>query len=142
MTTPLRGLATISFWADDLAAAQSWYAELLGIEPYFSRPGPDGRPAYVEFRIGDYQHELGIIDSRFSPHGPGPAGAVAYWHVDDLTATLEKLLSMGAKEHQAPIDRGDAGFVTASVIDPFGNILGIMTNPHYLAILAERTTTE
>jgi hypothetical protein len=36
---------------------------------------------------------------------------------------------MGAKEHRAPIDRGGMGFVTASVIDPFGNILGIMTNP-------------
>ncbi|MEV5879600.1 VOC family protein, partial [Streptomyces sp. NPDC052101] len=30
----LRGLATVSFWAADLAAAQSWYTELLGVEPY------------------------------------------------------------------------------------------------------------
>lgn len=28
------------------------------------------------------------------------------------------------------------GFVTASVVDPFGNILGIMTNPHYVEVLA------
>jgi hypothetical protein len=35
------------------------------------------------------------------------------------------------------IDRsgGKMTFVTASVIDPFGNILGIMTNEHYLEIL-------
>ena len=52
----LRGIATISFWADDLAAATRWYAELLGIAPYFERPG------YAEFCIGDYQQELGIID--------------------------------------------------------------------------------
>jgi hypothetical protein len=25
--------------------------------------------------------------------------------------------------------------VTASVVDPFGNILGIMYNPHYLEVL-------
>ena len=42
--------------------APRWYAELLGIDAYLVRPGPDGRPAYVEFRLGDYQHELGIVD--------------------------------------------------------------------------------
>ncbi|CRH75665.1 Glyoxalase-like domain [Chlamydia trachomatis] len=57
-----------------------------------------------------------------------------YWHVDDVTATFEKLLSMGAKEHEAPTVRGQ-GFITASVVDPFGNILGIMYNQHYLDVL-------
>jgi predicted enzyme related to lactoylglutathione lyase len=126
----LRGLTTVSFWAADLAAAKKWYAELLGIDPYFERPG------YAEFRLGDYQHELGLIDSRYAPDpsATGPAGAVVYWHVDDVTATLEKLLSMGAKEHEAPTERGE-GFITASVVDPFGNILGIMYNCHYLEVL-------
>jgi hypothetical protein len=41
----LRGFATISYWADDLPAAIAWYTELLGVEPYFQRSGPDGRPA-------------------------------------------------------------------------------------------------
>ena len=27
------------------------------------------------------------------------------------------------------------GFITASVVDPFGNVLGIMYNPHYLDVL-------
>ena len=129
----LRGLTTVSFWAADLPAAKSWYTELLGIDPYFERPG------YVEFRLGDYQHELGVIDSRYAPGGPAtfPAGAVVYWHVDDVTAALQRLLSLGATEHDAPTDRGE-GFVTASVIDPFGNILGIMYNPHYLDVLSSR----
>jgi catechol 2,3-dioxygenase-like lactoylglutathione lyase family enzyme len=65
----LRGLATVTFFADDLAAANAWYAGLLGTDPYFAYPDPE-HPAYIEFRIGDYQHELGIIDSRYSPHGP------------------------------------------------------------------------
>ncbi|WP_206184458.1 hypothetical protein [Thermoactinospora rubra] len=42
---------------------------------------------------------------------------------------------MGAREYQPPTRWGDAGFATASVVDPFGNILGIMYNPHYLEIL-------
>ena len=126
----LRGLCTISYYAADLEAAKRWYTELLGVEPYFDRPG------YAEFRVGDYQHELGVIDSRYAPdQATGPAGAVGFWQVDDVTAALEKLLTMGAKEHQRLTDRG-AGFITASVVDPFGNILGIMHNPHYLEVLA------
>ncbi|MFD0852293.1 VOC family protein, partial [Actinomadura adrarensis] len=64
----------------------------------------------------------------------GPAGAVVYWQVDDVPATLERVLKMGAKQHEAPRDRG-TGFITASVIDPWGNILGLMYNPHYLKVL-------
>jgi predicted enzyme related to lactoylglutathione lyase len=132
----LRGLTTVSFWAADLGAAKQWYTELLGIEPYFVRP-EEGPAAYIEFRIGDYQHELGIIDSRYAPKGAavGPSGVVVYWHVDYVQATFEKLLAMGATEYE-PITQREAGFITTSVVDPFGNILGIMYNPHYLNILA------
>ena len=89
----LRGFATVNYWADDLEAAKGWYAELLGIEPYFERPG------YYEFRLGDYGHELGLIDSRYAPasSAPGPGGAILYWHVDDVAATLERLVSMGQR---------------------------------------------
>lgn len=134
----LRGLTTVSFFADDPSATARWYAEVLDIEPYFTR-SVDGRPVYIEFRIGDYQHELGIIDRRFSPHdGSGSAaGAVIYWHVDDVEAAIERLVSMGGTVHEKPIERGP-GFVTASAIDPFGNILGVMHNPHYLEVLAAR----
>jgi predicted enzyme related to lactoylglutathione lyase len=112
----LRGFTTISFWAADLEAAKKWYTELLGIEPYFNVPSEDGSPGYTEFRLGDYQHELGLINSRYAPEGlaTGPAGAVVYWHVDDVNVTLERLLSMGAKQLEAPQDRGE-GFITASV---------------------------
>ncbi|WP_248958490.1 VOC family protein [Sphaerisporangium perillae] len=131
----LRGLTTVSFFAHDVTAAARWYTELLGVEPYFTRP-IEGPPAYVEFRIGDYQHELGIVDSRFAPC-PRPEaadGAVTYWHVDDIEAAFERLLSLGATAHQKPIERGP-GFVTASVVDPFGNVLGVMYNRHYLEVL-------
>jgi predicted enzyme related to lactoylglutathione lyase len=132
----LRGLTTVSYYADDLTAAKEWYAELLGIEPYFQRP-EIGPPAYVEFRIGDYQHELGLIDRRYAPTATATAaaGAVVFWHVDDVEAAFERLLAMGAKEHEAITVRGE-GFVTASVVDPFGNVLGVMYNAHYLKVLA------
>jgi predicted enzyme related to lactoylglutathione lyase len=134
----LRGLTTVGFFTDDMPAAKRWYTDLLGIEPYFEYP-VDGPPAYIEFRIGDYQHELGIRDRRYAPHQHSreTGGALIYWHVDDVAATLERLLAMGAKEHEPLTERGP-GFVTASVVDPFGNILAVMYNQHYLDVLGGR----
>lgn len=131
----LRGMATVSYFAEDVKQAGKWYAELLGVEPYFARPDKNN-PAYIEFRFGDYQHELGIIDKKYQPEGAqsGPGGAVLFWHVDDIESMHRKLLDKGCKEYD-PITKREAGFITASVIDPFGNILGIMHNPHYLEIL-------
>jgi predicted enzyme related to lactoylglutathione lyase len=134
----LRGLTTVTCLADDVAAAVDWYAGVLGAGPYFSRPA-GGRLAYAEFRIGDYQHELGIIDRRFAPQGQAdkPGGAIVYWHVDDVQASFERLLALGAEAHEEPVERGP-GFVTASVVDPFGNLLGVMYNQHYVDVLASR----
>jgi predicted enzyme related to lactoylglutathione lyase len=128
-----RGIATISFAADDLAAARDWYAELFGVAAYYAYPPAPGTPAYVEFRIGDDADELGIIDRRWAPPGArnAPGGAVVFWHVDDLEGTLERLLALGATTYE-PLTRREAGFATASVVDPFANVLGIMTNPHWL----------
>ena len=53
----LRGLTTVSFFTTDHPKAVKWYSVFVETEPYFNMPG------YSEFRIGDYQHELGIIDS-------------------------------------------------------------------------------
>jgi predicted enzyme related to lactoylglutathione lyase len=126
----LRGLTTVNFFADDLSAARDWYAEVLGIEPYFIRE-IGGAPAYIEFRIGDYQHELGFIDRRFAPQGQQSGGTMTYWAVDDVQAAFDRLLSLGATVHQEVREQGP-GFVTASVVDPFGNVLGVMYNQHYL----------
>ena len=130
----LKGLATVNFYATDHEGAKKWYSEFLGIEPYFNVPG------YTEFRIGDYQHELGIIDSSYAPEGYStkPSGAIVHWHVDDLKVTFDRLIAMGATEYQPITDRTE-GFVTASVTDPFGNVLGIMSNPHYVEILKQKS---
>ena len=129
-----RGLATVTVTAADVAAASAWYAGVFGTEPYFSRPGPDERLAYVEFRVGDDEDEFGIMDRRFLPSGHGAAdgGAFVYWHVDDLHAALAGLIERGAVQHQPVTSRGQ-GFATAAVRDPFGNVLAVMSNPHWLA---------
>lgn len=126
--TLFHSVATVNIWASDHSKAVSWYSELLDSKPYFERPG------YAEFRIGDHSTELGIIDSNYAPHmkfPSAPAGLVVYWHVNDVLAVFEKLRRMGAVELEAPKDRGN-NFLTATLIDPFSNIIGIMYNPHYL----------
>ncbi len=132
----LRGFATLNIWADDVPAAAAWYADFLGQEPYFSVPGPDGQAAYIEFRIGDHADELGIIDRRWQPAAAtdGPGGAIMHWHVDDLEGTVDRLVARGAAPYEPITPRGDTGFVTASVVDPFGNVLGVMTNPHWVEL--------
>jgi predicted enzyme related to lactoylglutathione lyase len=131
----LRGLTTVNFFADDVPAAVAWYTEVFGTEPYFVREIQD-RPAYVEFRIGDYQHEFGILDSRFAPPGRTAApNTMTYWAVDDVKASVDRLVELGATAHADVTEHGP-GFVTASVVDPFGNVLGVMYNQHYLDTLA------
>ncbi|MGI5500656.1 VOC family protein [Lentzea sp. CA-135723] len=128
-------MSTVSYFADDLNEARAWYASFLGVDAYFARSTPDGTLAYVEFRLGDFQAELGIVHRSFEvTPSAGPAGQILYWAVDDLDATLTRLLDLGAKPHDEPRVRGE-GFVTASVVDPFGNILGVMTNAHYLSVV-------
>lgn len=134
----LRGLSTITLFADDLGAAGAWYTRVLGVEPYYSMPAPPAAPAYLEFRIGDTEHELGIIDRSYAPHPQvDTGGPVTYWHVDDVHAAFARLLEFGATTHEAVIERAP-GYVTASVVDPFGNVLGVMFNQHYLDMLAMR----
>lgn len=133
----LRGMANVSFWADDVKAARDWYSKLLGTEPYFQRPNAEN-PAYIEYRIGDYQDELGIIDKNYMPKTAsktGPGGVTLNWHVDDVAGMVERLKEMGATEYEPVIQRESAGWVTASVVDPFGNVLGLIHSPHYEEIL-------
>jgi predicted enzyme related to lactoylglutathione lyase len=128
----LRGLTTVVYVAADVPAASAWYADFLGVEPYFARPSAEA-PAYVEFRVGDRLAELGIMDARFATGGQPErqAGQVTYWAVDDVEEAYADLLERGATSHEEPTERGP-GFVTASVVDPFGNLLGVMFNQHYL----------
>jgi predicted enzyme related to lactoylglutathione lyase len=131
MAHTLRGIATVSFFAADHGTAVRWYTEFLGLAPYFERPG------YAEFRLGDQETELGIIDAKYVPGTQSAAfraGVIAYWHVDDVDGMVDAAVSMGATVLEPVQDRGH-GFITASVVDPFGNILALMFNPHYLQML-------
>ena len=129
----LRGFSTLMFLVDDVAAATAWYTEFLGHAPVFTRPGPGGRVIYAKFVIGDHQGELALADGSRAPVGraAGPGGAIVHWRVDDVAGTLNRLLTMGAQEYTPITPHGP--FVTAVVVDPFGNLLGlqgVLAVPH------------
>ncbi|MGH9366216.1 MAG: VOC family protein [Thermoanaerobaculia bacterium] len=117
----LEGLRTAIYHVTDLAKAKAWYAKALGFEPYFDEP------FYVGFRVGGY--ELGL-DPDPAAGKPGPGGTVAYWGVPDARSAFARLLELGAGKHTEVREVG-GGIKVATVRDPFGNILGIIENPHF-----------
>lgn len=115
----LLGLRTVIYTAPDVARAKAWYAAALGIEPYFDEP------FYVGFNVGGY--ELGL-DPNADTTGAG--GSTAYWGVANADDALARLLDAGAALSNAVSKVGD-GIRVATVLDPFGNRLGIIENPHF-----------
>ena len=121
MTRPkfILGLRTVIYAAPDLAKAKEWYSNLLGIEPYFDMP------FYVGFNVGGY--ELGL-DPNAEHVGPG--GSVAWWGVADIDDAFMNLKAMNAQVVEAPHEVGE-GIKVGTVADPFGNLVGIIENPHF-----------
>ena len=114
------GLRTAIYRAPDLDKAKAWYSSVLGIAPYFDQP------FYVGFNVGGY--ELGLDPDPSSPDGPG--GVTVYWGVADANAAVERLLSLGATSRTAVQEVGE-GIKVATLVDPFGNVFGIIENPHF-----------
>ncbi|HJZ48594.1 MAG TPA: VOC family protein [Roseiflexaceae bacterium] len=116
-----QGLRTVIYHAPDLAAAKEWYARALGVQPYFDQP------FYVGFNVAGY--ELGLDPDPSSATGTGNS-AVAYWGVADAAAALARLVELGATDRLGVQDVG-GDIRVASVLDPFGNVFGIIENPHF-----------
>jgi predicted enzyme related to lactoylglutathione lyase len=115
-----QGLRTVIYAASDLQKAKEWYAQALSKEPYFDQP------FYVGFNVGGYELGLDPDTTRVTPGN----NAVAYWGVPDARAAHARLVSLGAREH-GPIQEVGEGIVVGSVTDPFGNVLGVIQNPHF-----------
>ena len=116
-----QGLRTAIYHVNDIEQGKKWYSSILSIEPYFDQP------FYVGFNVGGY--ELGLQPDTAAA-GERADGAVAYWGVADADAVLKKVLELGATVHEPVQDVGE-GIKVATVKDPFGNVLGIIENPHF-----------
>ena len=112
----LLGLRTAIYRTPDLAAGKLWYTKALGFGPYFDQP------FYVGFNVGGY--ELGLLpDATQSTVG-------VYWGVKDIAAVHTRLLELGAEPRTEITDVGE-GIRAADVLDPFGNVFGIIENPGF-----------
>lgn len=116
------GLRTVIYHAPDLAKAKAWYTAAFGVTPYFDES------FYVGFEIGGY--ELGL-DPDVSSVRVG-SDAVAYWGVPDIERAHAHLLERGARPGQ-PVRSVGGDIKVATVVDPFGNVVGLIQNPHFRA---------
>jgi predicted enzyme related to lactoylglutathione lyase len=110
----VQGIKTVLHPVSDVEKSKAVYTALLGMPPQTDSP------YYVGFDVAG-QH-IGLVP------GGGPQGLtspVAYWHVDDIEAKLAEVTAAGAEIKDAPSEVG-GGRVVASVVDPDGNVLGLV----------------
>ncbi|MDP1814974.1 MAG: VOC family protein [Leadbetterella sp.] len=115
------GLRTTIYKVDDINKAKEWYAKAFLTQPYFDEP------FYVGFNIGGF--ELGLQPDD-TPSTEKVESVVSYWGVDDINDIYKRLISIGATENEQPYNVGD-DLMTATVKDPFGNVIGLIYNPHF-----------
>ncbi len=114
------GLRTQVFYVTDLDQAKGWWSAQLGVAPYFDQP------FYVGFNVGGY--ELGLAPAK--PDDPKEKGSITYWGVHNIEEAFLSLLAAGASEH-FPFEEVGDGIKVAAVLDPMGNVVGIIENPHF-----------
>ncbi len=117
----LLGLRTCIYYVSDIQKAKEWYGNVLGFAPYFDEP------FYVGFNVAGYELGLHPIDADASNK---PESVITYWGVEDIETYYQKLLSLGATPHEEPNDVG-GNIKVATVKDPWGNLFGIIYNPHF-----------
>ena len=110
-----QGVMNIVYKVTDIEKAKQWYGKILNAEPILDI-------AFITvFRIGDVN--LGLLQSTNTETNIKDNNII-YWKVDDIDTAYKRLLEAGATKYNE-IESGGFGTKRASVIDPFGNILGI-----------------
>jgi len=115
------GLRTAIYAVADLQAAKVWYADVLERAAYFDEE------FYVGFNVGGF--ELGLVPEPDVPLDRDAAG-VAFWGVPNAEEAYARLLALGAADHE-PVQDVGGGVRIGAVRDPFGNVLGVVENPHF-----------
>jgi uncharacterized glyoxalase superfamily protein PhnB len=93
----------------------SFYQEAFELGPFESSPGHLGQ------RVG---HVYLGFDSVEGVGASAEAGVTLWFTVNDLQATFDRLVSMGARVRYPPMEK-PWGARLASVYDPDGNVLGM-----------------
>ncbi len=121
MSTSFLGLRTVCYKVTDMQKAKKWYTEVFEIAPYFDEP------FYIGFNIQGY--ELGLQPEE-APTSEKIDTVLTYWGVEDIHKSFNRLIELGAEEHEKPTNVGGE-LMVASVKDPWKNIIGIIYNPYF-----------
>ncbi len=115
------GLHTTIYKMGNLEMAKQWYAKAFKVTSYFDKS------FYLGFNIGGY--ELGL-----QPEEPmvieKAESVVSYWGVQNISEVYDHFIEQSELENEKPYNVG-GGLMTATVIDPFGNIIGLIYNPYF-----------
>ena len=121
LKTDFLGLRTTIYKVGNILKAKEWYSKVLNIQPYFDEP------FYVGFNVAGF--ELGLQPDE-NGESKNSGGAVSYWGVNNVESKYKELLALGAIAYEEPTEVG-GGIVVATVKDLWGNLLGIIYNPHF-----------
>jgi len=106
-------------------AAIEFYGEVFGAAERMRFPGPDGTIAHAELEIGDSVLIVEDASPQMGTKAPPAAGlegspAFLFVYVEDVDATVERAVRLGAKLVRPPADQfyGDRD---AAIVDPFGH---------------------
>ncbi len=111
----MNDISLIVYPAADLPAAKRFFRELIGADPYADSAW------YVGYKTGDM--EIGL-----DPNGNAELGALAYWTVSDIAASVKALVAAGGTVVKEITDVG-YGMLVANVKDPSGAAVGLRQLP-------------
>lgn len=109
------GAKTILYPVRDLARTKELFTRLLGAEPTADSP------YYVGYEIDGQQ--IGLVPNGHATQGM--TGTTAFWHVDDIKASVQAVLDAGGATQQEIKDVG-GGRLVGAVTDAEGNVLGFI----------------
>lgn len=108
-------LRTAIYQVNDMDKAKQWYVNVTGIQPYFDEA------FYIGFNINGF--ELGLHPGKSAT--TNSKQALAYWTIVDIESCVKKLVETGAVILEEISDVG-GGIKVASVVDPWGNVIGLI----------------
>jgi predicted enzyme related to lactoylglutathione lyase len=82
----------------------------------------------VGFNVGGFELGLDPSDEKISLGD----NVQTYWGVKNIQETMDICLNLGAKIH-SDIKNVGGDIKVATILDPFGNILGLIENPRFKA---------
>jgi PhnB protein len=110
------------------AQAIEFYKKAFGATEIMRFPGPDGKVAHAEIKIGDSPIMLADeSDANRSPQTAGGSPVSLMLYVDDVDKTFKQAVSSGAKSTRPVADQfyGDR---VGTLTDPFGHTWSIGTH--------------